>query len=163
MGIRRRVFPCFEVGIDSQEAVFIKFGERVHRKIPKKCVVRGNLAYVKKGMKMEATALLDTGCDHSILNPHTLRRLEDELDISIPVFGSVLHEGEPKPVISEVCYLIPDFFVHYDEWGFILEEHWKEEGIDLMLGSDFFRKVLACFNGPGNTVTLEVDDSFAGC
>ncbi len=105
--------------------------------------------------KVHVQALLDTGCDITIVKPEKVWELEKSPHKRrmLPATRHIAHDGEFQPAV-DLAFLFSDNDCYSSRFGMIVTSKWKFDVADMWLGQEILRQLVVTFDGVQGTVTI---------
>ncbi len=133
--------------------------------LPRQCVLSGELVDATGlGLRTVAKALLDTGCDISMVKPSVIERLENSnghvmLHVERRIF---VEASNLKPLPAyDLSFITPqqDHIAHSgallnSDYGFLVSDDDRFGDEDVWLGQDIFNQLVVTLDGMSGTVTI---------
>jgi hypothetical protein len=109
--------------------------------------------------RIPVDALLDTGCDNTIVHPKVVEQLEEEMDLDTPLKRRrVAYKSAGRqfndPVYA-LAFVFPNGHVRSSRFGFIAPAAGQFDAASVCIGQDVLSQLVVTFNGLAGTVTIE--------
>lgn len=122
--------------------------------MPHLYVLKGALVYrCLPHTRIAVEALLDTGCDITIVKPEKIKELENRLDYMISPERTVFYRGFPVPAY-DLAFVLPTGHPLSSHYRVIAPPREEFDVADMWLGQDIFNQLVITFDGINGTVTI---------